>query len=169
MYPVNREAISASKLGPFIPYTSSTSVPAATAGPSPTSSSTSVSVSRQQSQLQPPRWCQHLPVLQETSLPYQCLPQLPVRSSHVTAARVPSHLSSCMWCLISLVTYRGRMLQRRRTARGYYGEALTRDDVIQHMEEEEQQKREKKANKGRKRDKTPNSSSAERSQCRCWK
>ena len=39
----------------------------------------------------------------------------------------------------------------RRVKPRYYGEALTRDDVIQRMEEEEQQKREKKASKGRKK------------------
>ena len=43
----------------------------------------------------------------------------------------------------------------RRVKPQYYGEALTRDDVIQRMEEEEQQKREKKASKGRKKEKTP--------------
>ena len=42
---------------------------------------------------------------------------------------------------------------RWRVKPQYYGEALTCDDVIQHMEEEEQQKREKKASKGRKRNK----------------
>ena len=119
LYPVNWEAIPASKLAPSIPYTSSTSVPAATAGPSPTSSSTSVSASKQ-GQLQPPRWCHHLPACASGDLStYQCLPQVPVRSSHVTAARVPSPLSSCVWWLISPVTYRGRTLRRWRTAGGW--------------------------------------------------
>ena len=43
----------------------------------------------------------------------------------------------------------------RRVKPRYYGEALTRDDVIQRMEEEEQQKREKKASKGRKKKEKP--------------
>ena len=110
LYPVNWEAIPPSKLAPSIPYTSSTSVPAATAGPSPTSSSTSVSASKQ-GQLQPPRWCHHLPAASgDHSTLSVSATEVPVRSSHVKAAGVPSPLSSCMWWLISPVTYRGRTL-----------------------------------------------------------
>ena len=63
---------------------------------------------------------------------------------------------------LHVVAYFSCHLQRENAAKTkdrwrvkpqYYGEALTCDDVIQHMEEEEQQKREKKASKGRKRNK----------------
>ena len=107
LYPVNQEAISASKLSPSIPYTSSTSVPAATAGPSPTSSSTSVSAT---STMVSASAC-----ASGDQSTYQCLPQVPATSSYVTAVRVPSPLFGCMWWLICPI--RGRMLRRQRTAR----------------------------------------------------
>ena len=113
---------------------------------------------RQQGQLQPQRWCHHLPACASGDLS--------TLSVSATGTSQKFTCNSCQSAItpvqLRVVAYFSRHLQRenaaktkdsRRVKPWYNGEALTCDDVIQHMEEEEQQKREKKASKGRKRNK----------------
>ena len=149
LYPLNHQAISADKLAPSVPYAgsdpaSATATPVAKVA---TTTSTTVSLT--------------ISVVESTFTPASDVEQISTLHPSVSALGKEVTHRDCRGAItpvqLNVVAYLAQHLQRRNQAKetkdkrkvkpAYYGEALTRDEMIQRMEEVKRKKRERTAKK----------------------
>ena len=140
LYPLNRHAIPAARLAPSIPFVSGPD-PSLSSHPiqPPPSESTTVSAPTPSPTTTPA----DLPTLQDLKC-HDCGNSITPVRLHVVAY-FTHHLQK---------QNKSKAKDNQRVKPRYYGEALTRDEIVQRLEENEKQKREK-AKGGQKRKKQP--------------
>ena len=142
MYPVNRQAISAVKLAPSVPYarTDSTS---ATASPMATTTTVSVSISVVDSTSTASRPGSDVDQASTTVLPAS----VSALHKELTCRDCGSNITPVR---LHVVAYFSQHLQKQGTVHAkdkrkvkpqYYGEALTRDEMVERIEEAEGEER----------------------------